>query len=171
MSAKTSKNIYRQIREEAGLTREQASLRMDGISPSMIEKIEYDQKVPTPFDVVQMSKCYERPELCNYYCNRECEIGKQKIHGSEEIDELPAIVLETVAGLNEIHPMISKLIEIARDGKIAEHEMASFAKIKKTLDEIAVASNELNVWIEKTIIQNHLDGEMLNEELKQLKNK
>ena len=169
MNTNNNKNIYRQIREEAGLTREQASSHMDGISPSMIEKIEYDQKIPTPFDVLQMSRCYEKPELCNYYCNRECEIGKLKIHASEEIDELPAIVLETVASLNEIYPMISKLIEIARDGIITNHEMASFAKIKKTLDEIAVASNELNIWIEKTIIQNHLDGEMLNEELKQLK--
>ena len=40
------------------------------------------------------------------------------------------------------------------------------ADLKKTLDEISVSSNALNMWIEKTIIQTKLDGELLNEELK-----
>ena len=164
------KNIYRLAREDAGFTREQASNKMSGISPSMIEKIEYEQKIPTPFDVVQMALCYKRPELCNYYCNRECEIGKKYLPSVEEVNELPAIVLETVASLNEIYPLISRLIEISRDGVISNREIPDFAKIKNNLDQISIASDALNMWVEKTITKNDLDGDLLELELEKLSN-
>ena len=59
---------------------------------------------------------------------------------------LPDIILETIASLNEINPLTSRLIQIARDGKISDDEVKDFAFISNKLDEISLAINSLNLW-------------------------
>lgn len=168
LSTKKDKNIYQLCREASGLTRETASERMDGISASRIEKIEYETQQPTPFDVVQMADCYKRPDLCNYYCSHRCEIGDRYVP-EIEVSELSNIILETIACLNDINPLTSRLIQIARDGKITDDELHDFALISTKLDEVSLAVNALNLWIEKTASDNNLNIELLNTEKEKLK--
>lgn len=168
LSTKKDKNIYQICREEAGLTREKASERMDGISASRIEKIEYETQQPTPFDVVQMADCYKRPDLCNYYCSHRCEIGDRYVP-EIEVSELSNIILETIASLNEINPLTNRLIQIARDGKITDDELHDFALISTKLDEISLAIDSLNLWVEKTAGDNNLNLNLLNAEKEKLK--
>lgn len=162
-STKENKSVYQIYREEALLTREKASELMPGLSESMIEKIEYGLKEPTPYDIVQMADCYKRPDLCNYYCSHKCEIGDRYVP-EVEVSELSSIILETIASLNEINPHTSRLIQIARDGKISDDEIADFAFISKKLDEISLAVNSLNLWIDKTASENNINIELLKEE-------
>lgn len=75
-STKENKKIYQLVREELDLSRIAASDLSDGlISDSRIEKIEGDFN-PRPDEVLLLSVIYNRPELCNYYCTKECEIGQ-----------------------------------------------------------------------------------------------
>ena len=46
-STREHKNIYQIYREEQGLTREKASEKMEGVSASRIEKIEYEHAYNT----------------------------------------------------------------------------------------------------------------------------
>lgn len=169
ISTKKNKNIYQICREASGLTRETASARMDGISSSRIEKIEYETQQPTPFDVVQMADCYKRPDLCNYYCSHRCEIGDRYVP-EIEVSELSNIILETIASLNDINPLTSRLIQIARDGKITDDELHDFAFISSKLDKVSLAINALNLWIEKTASENNLNLDLLNAEKEKLNN-
>lgn len=148
-STKADKNIYQLYREECKLTREKASEQMTGMSAARIEKIENGQ-VPTPYDVVQMADCYQKPELCNYYCSECCEIGARYVP-KVEVTELPNIILETVAGLNEINPLVNRLIQIGRDGTITEDEFGDFSLIRTKLEEISMAVDALNLWVEKEL--------------------
>ena len=66
-SIKEDKNYYFRLREEAGFTRAEASEVMN-ISEARIEKIENDRVTVVPEDIVEMSKGYKKPALCNYYC-------------------------------------------------------------------------------------------------------
>lgn len=168
LSTKENKTIYQLCREESGLSREKASELMDGMSTSRIEKIEYETQQPTPFDIVQMADCYKRPDLCNYYCSHRCEIGDRYVP-EIEVSELANIILETIASLNEINPHTSRLIQIARDGKITDDELHDFAYISSKLDEISLAINTLNLWVEKTASENDLNMELLNSEKEKLK--
>lgn len=168
LSTKENKTIYQLCREESGLSREKASELMDGMSTSRIEKIEYETQQPTPFDIVQMADCYKRPDLCNYYCSHRCEIGDRYVP-EIEVSELANIILETIASLNEINPHTSRLIQIARDGKISDDELHDFAYISSKLDEISLAINSLNLWVEKTASENDLNMELLNSEKEKLK--
>lgn len=166
-STKTDKTIYQIYREEMKLTREKASALMSGISPSRIEKIENGQE-PTPYDVIQMADCYKKPDLCNYYCSSRCEIGARYVP-HVEISELPTIILETIASLNEINPLTSRLIQIARDGKISDDEIPDFAFISSKLDEISLAIDALNLWVDKTISENNMNASLLASEKEKLK--
>lgn len=89
-----------------------------------------------------MASCYNRPDLCNYYCSHKCSIGEKYVP-EVEVTELPNIILETIASLNEINPLIGRLIQISRDGKIADDEIHDFALISKKLDEISLAIDSL----------------------------
>ena len=166
-STRENKTIYQLYREECGLTREQASDAMTGVSLSRIEKFEYELQEPTPYDIVQMADCYNRPDLCNHFCSHKCEIGKRYVP-EIEISELSNIILETIAGLNEINPLTNRLIQIARDGKISDDEIKDFAYISKKLDEISLAVDSLNLWVDITAGENGINVEMLNAEKKKL---
>ncbi len=166
-SVKPDKTIYQVFREEANLTREKASDLMDGVTASRIEKIEYEQQEPTPYDVVQMAACYKRPDLCNYYCSHRCDIGNKYVP-SVEISTLPNIIIETIASLNDINPLTNRLLQIARDGKITDEEIPDFALISSKLDDISLAISSLNLWVDKTISENNLNAELLEAERKKL---
>lgn len=167
-SIRENKNIYQLCREACGLTREKASESMIGISASRIEKIEYEIQEPTPYDIVQMADCYKRPDLCNYFCSHKCTIGDRYVP-EIEISELSNIILETIASLNEINPLTSRLIQIARDGKITDDEIKDFAFISKKLDEVSLAIDSLNLWVDKTASEKNLNIELLNAEKEKLK--
>ena len=167
-SIRENKTIYQICREEAGLTRSEASEKMTAVSDSRIEKIEYEMQDPTPYDIIQMADAYQRPDLCNYFCSHKCEIGHRYVP-EIEVSDLSDIILETIASLNEINPLTTRLIQIARDGKISDDEMKDFAFISQKLDEVSLAIDSLNLWVDKTASQKGLNIDLLNAEKKKLK--
>ncbi len=166
-SVRENKTIYQRYREEQGLTREKASEQMEGMSSSRIEKIEYEMQEPTPYDIVQMAECYKRPDLCNYYCSHRCEIGAKYVP-EVEVSELANIILETIGSLNEISPLTGRLIQIARDGQVTDDEIKDFALISKKLDQVSLAIDALNLWVDKTASENNLNLELLQAEKEKL---
>ena len=66
--------------------------------------------------------------------------------------------------LSLIHIFTGRLIQIARDGKISDDEMKDFAYISKKLDEISLAIDSLNLWVDKTAGEQGLNLELLNAE-------
>lgn len=162
--------MYQLCREKLELTRDQASELMDGISAARIQKIEYESQQPTPYDVVQMADAYKRPDLCNYYCSHQCEIGDRYVP-EIEVSELSNIILETIASLDDIHPLTGRLIQIARDGKITDDEIPDFAYISQKLDEVSLAIDALNLWVDKTASEHNLNRELLEKEKEKLKNR
>ena len=167
-STRENKTIYQICREKAGLTRSEASEKMTAVSDSKIEKFEYEMQDPTPYDIIQMADAYKRPDLCNYFCSHKCEIGHRYVP-EVEVSDLSDIILETIASLNEINPHTTRLIRIARDGKISDDEMKDFAYISKKLDEISLAVDSLNLWVDKTASEQGLNIDLFNAEKEKLK--
>lgn len=83
--------------------------------------------------------------------------------------ELPNIVLETIASLNEINPLISKLIQITRNGAISDDEIIDFALISTKLDDISTAISSLNLWVEQTAALQSFNLQLFHDEKKKLK--
>lgn len=167
-STRENKTIYQLFRENASLTRSEASEKMTAVSESKIEKFEYELQDPTPYDIIQMADAYKRPELCNYFCSHKCDIGHRYVP-EVAVSDLPDIILETIASLNEINPLTTRLIQIARDGQISDDEMKDFAFISKKLNEISLAINALNLWVDKTASEQALNIDLFNAEKEKLK--
>lgn len=158
-SVKEDKNVYQIAREQAELTRSEAS-EQTYLSESVIEKIEYGTSKPDPDEVVSMAKAYKRPELCNYYCSHECSIGNVYVP-EVKISDLSQIVLHMLASLNSLEKQKDRLIEITVDGDITDDELKDFAQIQKMVNQISMAADALRLWVDKSIASGKVNAEEL----------
>ena len=156
VSTKENKNKYQLVREELGLSREKASELLETISPERLEKIENERSEPHPDDVLLMSRKYQKPSLCNYYCANECPIGQQYVP-EVQVKELSSIVLEMLASLNAMHKQKDRLIEIAADGRISGEEIDDFIYIQEELERISITVETLQLWSEKMLAKGIID--------------
>ncbi len=155
-STREHKNVYQRSREQAGLTREEASERLECISPERIERIESEKVRPRPEDVLRMALVYRNPALCNHYCSQECEIGK--VHVPEvQFKELSQITLEIIAHLNALTREKDRLIEITVDGEITEDERADFEVIRENLEQMSLTVDALKLWIDHAIATGRME--------------
>ncbi len=149
-SVKAEKNIYQQVREEQGLTREEAAELLGYISADRIEKIENGKGQARPEEVLTMASCYRHPELCNYYCSRECPIGQEKVP-ELQVKELSQITLEVLNNLNALSREKERLVEITVDGVITEDEKKDFEDIRAKLGEMSIAIDSLTLWVDGAV--------------------
>ena len=148
-------------REELGLSREKASELLDGINPERIERIENGKFTAYPDEVLVMAEKYNAPQLCNYYCANECQIGKQYVP-EVKIKDLTQIVLEMLASLNTVKKRQERLIEITADGIIESDEVEDFIQIQKDLEKISITVESLQLWAEQKIAAGEIDLEAYN---------
>lgn len=157
-STKENKTKYHLVREELGLSREQASELLETIPPERIERIENEKVNPYPEEILVMAEKYKSPSLCNYYCSQHCPIGQQYVP-EVEVKELSSIVLEMLAALNAIDKEKDRLIEIAADGNIDKDEIDDFIFIQKELERISITVETLQLWSEKMLANGVIDAE------------
>ena len=150
VSSKENKNIYFQKREELKLTRDQASELLESIPYDRIEKIENERVEPHPEEILIMADKYKAPELCNYYCARQCPIG-QKYVPEIKVHDLSKIVLQMVSSLNNVQDQQKRLINITADGEIDDTEIEEFMGIQEELEKISVTIEALQLWSEQMI--------------------
>ena len=160
-STKENKTKYHLVREELGLSREQASELLETIPPERIERIENEKANPYPEEILLMAEKYKRPSLCNYYCSQQCPIGQQYVP-EVEIKELSSIVLEMLASLNSVNKRKDRLIEIAADGKIDNDEIDDFIFIQEELERISITVETLQLWSERMLANGVIDAEAYN---------
>lgn len=160
-STKENKTKYHLVREELGLSREQASELLETIPPERIERIENEKANPYPEEILLMAEKYKRPSLCNYYCSQQCPIGQQYVP-EIEVKELSSIVLEMLASLNSVNKRKDRLIEIAADGKIDNDEIDDFIYIQEELERISITVETLQLWSEKMLANGVIDAKAYN---------
>lgn len=165
-SPKDEKNIFYKTREALGLTREKASELLETITPERLEKIENERCVPHADEVMLMAEKYHSPEICNYYCTHQCEIGKKYVHETK-MEDLSQIVLKMLATLNSIQKSRERLIDITEDGVIQDDEIEDFVKIQKNLDKISSTVDSLKLWSEHMLADGAINMEKYKQYLSQ----
>ncbi len=156
-SNKEDKSIYQEQREKLDLTREKASELIGFISPAKLEKIENGKVAVQPEDVIALADCYKAPELCNYYCSQECPIGQQYVP-EIKVKDLAQIAIETLNSLNKMNKEKDRLLEIVEDGQVTPDEYKDFFEIKKTLEKISLSVDTLQLWVDKSIADGHMES-------------
>ena len=166
-SVKENKNVYFRAREDARLTRAEASEKTS-ISESRIEKIENRNATPHPDEVLAMARAYSAPSICNYYCSHDCEIGQEYVP-EIKTSHLTQAVLEMLASLNEFDEYKNRLIAIASDGTIDETELRDLAKIQSGLDRVSMAIDSFQLWVDDNVASGVIDKDALDREREKLK--
>ena len=159
-SIKENKNVYQIARENCEYTRQKASELMVYISDDRIEKIESEKSPAHPDEVLQMSRAYKCPSLCNYYCSNDCPIGKVYVPEIKQKD-LSQIVLQILASLNSVEKQKERLIGITADGEISEDEITDFVGIKDELEKISETVSSLRLWTEQMIAEEKISAEQI----------
>lgn len=159
VSVKENKNMYQLKREALGLSRERASELLEGISPERIEKIESEKSLPHPDEVLLMAQGYKDPALCNYFCARECPIGRKYVPQIAP-RSLSEIVLEMLASLNGMQAKRDRLIEITSNGRVDDHEVEDFVKIQETLAKISETAEALRLWEEQMLAEGKINMDL-----------
>lgn len=155
-SIKKNKNIYFLSREEAGLTRAEASELMEYVSESRIDKIENERTIVQPTDVVAMAKAYKKPNLCNYYCTHECRIGQDTVTEvrPSSLSQLSVSIFNTLSDLNN---QKERLLEIAEDGTVRDDEMEDFMAIQENLNKISATIESLKLWVNQAVMDGSIN--------------
>ncbi len=155
-------NIYIEVRNNLGLSREKASELLETISPEKLERIENEKQLPNPDDVMIMADKYSEPNIRNFYCANQCPMGQHYVPRIM-FNDLEKTVLKLLASLNSMHGKQEKLIEIAEDGKISDEELVDFINIQKTLERVSLAVDALELWTDKMISSGKINMDRYNE--------
>lgn len=170
VSVKENKNIYFKRREELKLTRDQASELLETIPPEKIEKIENERCEPQPYEVLTMAQKYGSPELCNYYCSKQCPIGKQYVP-EVQFQDLSSIILKMLSSLNSVQRKRERLIDITEDGVIDETEIEDFIDIQEELEKVSITVETLQLWSERMLASGSINKDKYKECLEKRKRK
>lgn len=148
--------IYLSRRKALGWSREFAAEKL-GISDDKLERIENAKQIPNPQDVLIMSDVYQSPELCNYYCSRDCEIGRQYVP-EVPASELPGIILRLLDSVYRVENVEKLLVKITADDFIDESEVDDLAHAQYTLEQLSIMIEALQLCIEKKIDRGEISG-------------
>lgn len=157
-SVKEDKSVYQLSREKAELTRDAAAERML-TSASRLEKIENGKTTANPVDIVAMAECYKDPQLCNYYCTHDCELGKAFVP-EIEVKSLSQVTLEVLLALDELEKEKTRLERIGVDDDITEDEYEDFNEIHENLHKISMAIDTLQLWVDNKIGKGQFNGKL-----------
>ena len=155
-SVKDDKNIFFTSREEAGLTRAQASELIGTISESRLEKLETGKTAMYPEDVVELAAAYKKPELCNYYCTHECPIGMKYVPQAS-LKDFSQVTIYIIASLNALQEEKDRLIAIAVDGRVNDFERRDFDVILEKLGAVEQSIQSMKIWIKHAASTGKLD--------------
>ena len=157
--------VYKQYRKKQGLTRDEVCDRaysLDApLQPERLERIENGKFSINPDEVMLLAEIYGEPSLCNYYCSKQCPIGKKYVPEIKSKD-LAQIVLELLSSLNSMKKRQERLIEITADSVIADDEIRDFVSIQKELEKISVTVEGLQLWVEKMLSDKKINPEKYN---------
>lgn len=156
-SIKENKNVYQEARDELGWSREKAAdeiLKIENgrygyVDKYKLVKIEEESIKIQPDDIVALSKAYNKPELRNYYCCHQCDIGA--IDAPEVIykDNVHEILVNMAITLESVNAKKTRLMEILADGKVDDAEMVDLNKILEELEKISMTVEAIQLWCEK----------------------
>ena len=156
-SVKENKNVYQEARDELGWSRKKTAdeiLKIENgkygyVDEYKLVKIEEESIKIQPEDIVALSKVYNKPELRNYYCCHQCDIGA--IDAPEVIykDNVHEILVNMAISLESVNTKKTRLMEILADGKVDDAEIADLNKILEELEKISMTVEAIQLWCEK----------------------
>ena len=159
-SIKKEKNVFQLLREAKGYSREKASELLVTITNNRLIRIESGETTPYPEEIITMAAVYSEPNLPNIYCANECPLGKAYV-SQVEVKDLPVVTLEMLNLLNRLNRQKERLVVITVDGEISPDEYSDFKKIKHDLEQMSMAIDSMQLWVDNMIAEGKIRKDAL----------
>ncbi|MGI5892901.1 MAG: hypothetical protein ACOX7H_09295 [Bacillota bacterium] len=127
--------MFREARNRAGISRDEAAFRLH-IGTRTLTNYEHQVTVTPPEIALKMQEIYQDPTLTARYCAEYCPIGQIFAHAVPDHDNLCQSVLGLLNKHSDVEQIRVKLMEIAEDGTIDDHEIADFELAMEKLLEL-----------------------------------
>ena len=139
------RNIYKVARHSAGLTQEAAAERL-ALSVESIRAYETGQRLPHNSIVARMAVVYNNLMLGYEHCRSTDDLMASIIPHLEQrtLMEIVVRLFNRMKRLDE-KGSVSRLLEIAEDGKIDPSEQSEYSDIVKDIGELIQAGLELQL--------------------------
>lgn len=156
MKSQSSKNIYEKARtiakeHDKRLKSRESAEELLHINHDRLGDIENGETIPRDDEVVSMAVTYNCPELYNYYCTNECQIGSRHLAMLDNIEDLgktdlAVLTLQFRNALKDASSISDVLERIADNGKINSDEEESFETVLVTLQKLEKRIKALQLW-------------------------
>ena len=143
---KKDKSIYQKSREQAGLTRRQASEQLGFLSENRIEKIESGKAQIQPAEVAAMEAVYRDPLLMNHHCTKNCLIGMKTVPVIQK-RTISETVLDLLLQKNRLDRQLEKLIEAACAETLSEENRKTIEEVIRITQKTGRISEELKLIV------------------------
>lgn len=116
--------MYRDAREHAGISRDEAAFRLH-VGTRTLAYYEAGERLPAPDVVLEMCRQYNQPDMTLRYCRECCPIGQ--VYSYEILSNidtsLTAVLIKLISELKEAVSAIDHLMELA----VNKHSKADFS--------------------------------------------
>ena len=136
--------MLRKARNRAKLTREEAAHRIY-IGTRTLADYELGRTIAPPDVVMKMAEVYREPTLPADYCATVCPIGQVLAHSINR-SEFAITVLRLLKEFADVERLKEKLVSIAADGELQQHELDEFEAILKEMVELEKRIGELKFF-------------------------
>jgi transcriptional regulator with XRE-family HTH domain len=136
--------MFRKARNAAGLSREEAAHRLY-IGTRTLADYELGRTIAPPDVVMRMAEVYREPALPADYCAKVCPIGQVLAHSLDR-SEFAVTVLRVLKEFADVERLKEKLVSIAADGELQQHELDEFEAILKEMVELEKRIGELKFF-------------------------
>lgn len=136
--------MFRKARNAAGISREEAAHRLY-IGTRTLADYELGRTIAPPDVVMRMAEVYREPALPADYCAKVCPIGQVLAHSLDR-SEFAVTVLRVLKEFADVERLKEKLVSIAADGELQQHELDEFEAILKEMVELEKRIGELKFF-------------------------
>ena len=136
--------MFKTARSTAGISRECAAHQLY-IGARTLADYESGRTITPPDVALRMADVYKEPALPADYCAKVCPIGQVLAHSLDK-PALAVTVLRVLKELADVERLQDKLIKIASDGELRQHEVDDFEDILKEAVELEKRIGELKIF-------------------------
>lgn len=133
------------------LSSREGAADVTGIERTRLARIELGMITPHPDEVRVLADAYNAPELLNYYCSHDCQIGRcmEVLLPTAQISGIEQLAVQAAIALRNTENIRDRLLDISADGIIDAEERVELEKILTQLGQISQVAHQLNAVARK----------------------
>lgn len=134
------------------LSSREGAADVTGIERTRLARIELGTIIPYPDEVRMLADAYTAPELMNYYCSHDCQIGRcmsnlMPLNPAANVEQLAC---QAAIALRHADNIREQLLDISADGIISPDEQDTLEALLEQLGQISQVARQLQAIAMKT---------------------